>query len=333
VPRQYLADASGRVVLTPTSRSSVALRVPVYSAPKPVADIDVAKSVRINGKGQGVLNLTGRGVDQGAYRSLVSVLELQASSPQLPECRRNVTANCVLNDTAKGGDLRHVGVASTAPPAKAQGTPEDAMLAFGLSTWGNWYNLGNNTIPFIDIDTNGDGRFDYEVYATKLTDTDLLVAATVDLNTGATVDIQGVNGQFGDVDTNVFDTNVVVLPVLLSALGIDASADTSRISYQVGVAGYYVAPGTSDGLVDSIPNALSFDPLKPGVWVQGGGDPALSYQARPATALVVNHDAEAAAADGADSMLVLHHHNASGDKADVVRVRAKATFGNARAVG
>ncbi|OKI30517.1 peptidase S8 [Saccharothrix sp. CB00851] len=325
VPRQYLADASGRVVLTPTAGSSVALRVPVYSAPKPVADINVANNVRVNGKGQGVLNLTGRGVNQGAYRSLVSVLELQASSPQLAECRRNVTTNCVLNNTAKGGDLRYVGVASTAPLAKAQGNPQDAMLAFGVATWGNWYNLGSNTIPFIDIDTNGDGTFDYEVYATKLTDTDLLVAATVDLSTGATVDLQGVNGQFGDVDTNVFDTNVVVLPVLLSALGIDASADTSRISYQVGVAGFYVAPGTSNGLIDSIPNALSFDPLKPGLWVQGGGDAALSYQARPATALVVNRNADAIAVDGSDSLLVLHHHNATGDKADVVKVRAPST--------
>ncbi|WP_447003897.1 S8 family serine peptidase [Saccharothrix isguenensis] len=328
-PRQYLADASGRVVLTPTRGASVPLRVPVYSAPKPVADINAPNSVRITGTGQGVLNLTGRGVDQGAYKSLVSVLELQASSPRLPECRRNVTANCVLNDTAKGGDLRHVGVTSTAPLAKAQGRPEQSLLAFGLSTWGNWYNLGNNTIPFVDIDTDGDGAFDYEVYATKLTDTDLLVAVTVDLNTGAAVDIQGVNGQFGDVDTNVFDTNVVVLPVLLSALGIDPSADTSRIGYQVGVAGYYVAPGSSNGLVDAIPTRLSFDPLKPGLWVQGGGDAALSYQSRPGTALVVNRDAESLALDGADSLLVLNHHNASGDKADVVKVRGRSAHRSA----
>jgi subtilisin family serine protease len=324
VPRQFLADASGRVVLTPKSGSSVALRVPVYSAPKPVADIAAPNGVKANGQGQAVLNLTGRGLNQGAYQSLVSVLELQASSPRLPECRRNVTTNCTLNDTAKGGDLRYVGAASTAPLARAQGNPEEALLAFGVATWSNWYNLGSNTVPFVDIDTDGDGAFDYEVYATKLTDTDLLVAATVDLRTGATVDLQGVNGQFGDVDTNVFDTNVVVLPVLLSALGIDASADTSRISYQAGVAGFYLAPGSSDGLVDSIPGRLSFDPLKPGLWVQGGGDAALSYQARPGTALVVNRDAAALAADGADSLLVLHHHNATGDRADVVKVKGKS---------
>ncbi|GAA1273724.1 S8 family serine peptidase [Saccharothrix xinjiangensis] len=324
VPRQFLADASGRVVLTPKAGSSVALRVPVYSAPKPVADINAPSSVKAGNSGQAVLNLTGKGLNQGAYQSLVSALELQASSPRLPECRRNVTTNCVLNDTAKGGDLRYVGAASTAPLAKLQGNPDEALLAFGIATWGNWYNLGSNTVPFVDIDTNGDGVHDYEVFATKLTDTDLLVATTVDLSTGATVDIQGVNGQFGDVDTNVFDTNVVVLPVLLSALGIDASADTSRISYQVGVAGFYLAPGASDGLVDSIPSRLSFDPLKPGLWVQGGGDAALSYQARPGTALVVNRDAAALAADGADSLLLLHHHNATGDRADVVKVKGKS---------
>ncbi|MFI9815759.1 S8 family peptidase [Saccharothrix variisporea] len=324
VPRQFLADASGRVVFTPKSGSTVPLRVPVYSAPKPAADINVADRLTFRGP-QAVLNLTGRGVNQGAYQSLVSVLELQQTSPKLPECRRSVTTNCTLNDTAKGGDLRYVGVTSTAPLAKQQGTPENALLAFGIATWGNWYNLGNNTIPFVDIDTTGDGTPDYEVYANKLTDTDLLVAVTVNLATGQTVDIQGVNGQFGDVDTNVFDTNVVVLPVLLSALDIDVNADTSRISYTTGVAGFYLAPGTTNGLVDSIGTPASFDPLKPGLWVQGGGDPALSYRARPGTALVVNRDAEALAADRSDSLLVLHHHNTTGDKVDVVKTRVRTS--------
>jgi subtilisin family serine protease len=326
VPRQFLADASGRVVLKPTSGATVPLRVPVHSNPKPIAKISTADSIQFKGKAtQAVLNLKGKGIDQGtgsqAYRSLVSVLELQASSPKLRECRKNVTSNCTLNDTAKGGDLRYVGAASTAPLAKAQGKPEESLLAFGIATWGNWYNLGSNTVPFVDIDTTGDGVPDFETFATKLTGTDLLVATTVDLATGATVDIQGVNGLFGDVDANVFDSNVVVLPVLLTALGIDPAKDTSRVSYQVGTTGFYVAPGTTNGLIDSIDGALSFDPLKPGLWVQGGGDPALSYLAKPGTALVVNRNAGSLAADKADSLLVLNHHNATGDRAAVVKVR------------
>ncbi|WP_425434897.1 S8 family peptidase [Lentzea albida] len=332
VPRQFLADASGRVTFTPTSGATVPLRLSVYSAPKPVADINTADSIKFRGNDkQAVLNLTGRGVDQGsgsqAYRSLVSVLELQAQSPKLRDCRRNVTENCALNDTAKGGDLRYVGAASTAPLAKAQGKPEEALLAFGVATWGNWYNLGKNTIPFVDIDTNGDGTADFEVYATRLTDTDLLVASTVDLKTGETVDIQGVNGLFGDVDANVQDTNVVVLPVLLSALGIDATKDTARLSYVVGTTGYYPAPGNANRLIDVIDRNLSFDPLKPGLWAQGGGDAALSYFAKPGTALVVNKDEAALKADKSEGLLVLNHHNANGDRASVVTVKSSGRGG------
>jgi hypothetical protein len=325
VPRQFLADASGRVTLTPTAGATVPLRLSVYSAPKPVADINTASTLKFRGNDkQAVLNLTGRGVDQGtgsqAYRSLISVLELQAQSPKLRDCRRNVTENCALNETAKGGDLRYVGAASTAPLAKAQGKPEESLLAFGVATWGNWYNLGKNTVPFVDIDTNGDGTADFETFATRLTDTDVLVASTVDLKTGETVDIQGVNGLFGDVDANTSDTNVVVLPVLLTALGIDPSKDTARISYVVGTSGYYVAPGNANKLVDVIDRNLSYDPLKPGLWAQGGGDAALSYVAKPGTALVVNKNEAALKADKSEGLLVLNHHNANGDRASVVYV-------------
>jgi len=336
VPRQFVADASGRVDFTPkagspTAGNGVPLRVSVYAASKPVADISTPSRVRVPRSGQGVLNLAGRGLDQGEgdqrYRSLISVLELQARSPRLPDCGGGVTTDCALNETAKGGDLRFVGAASTAPLAKAQGEPQNAMLGFGIATWGDWYNLGSNTIPFVDIDTTGDGAPDFEIFATKPADTDVLIAHTVDLNTGATVALEGVNGLFGDVDANVFDTNVVVLPVRLVDLGIDPTGDTSRLSYTVGVAGYYAA---SDGLVDFIPGSLSFDPLKPGLWVQGGGDPALSYAARPGTALVVNRNPAALGADGADSLLVLNHHNARGDRASVVRVTGPAAASSAK---
>ena len=331
VARQFLADASGRIELTPRKGSAVPLRVPVYSAPKPVSDIATAGALNFHGDDtQAVLNLRGRGVDQGdgtqAYKSLISVLELGATSPRLPECTKTVTTGCTLNDTAKGGDLRYVGAATTAPLVKAQGHPGDALLAFGIATWGKWYNLGNNTVPFVDIDTNGDGKPDFETFVTKPKGTDVWVANTVNLNkplpTGgfASVDLEPLNGQFGDVDTNVFDTDVVVLPVALTALGIDPTKDSARLSYTVGVAGFYVAPGSTNGNIDSIDTPISFDPLKPGLWAQGGGDAALSFLAKPGTALVVNRDADAQAADKSAGLLVLEHHNGTGNRAHVVRV-------------
>jgi subtilisin family serine protease len=332
VARQFLADASGRVVLTPRSGATTTLRVPVYAAPKPVAAVTTPDTLRIRpGDAQAVLNLTGRGVDQGsgaqAYRSLVSVLELQGTSPRLRDCGPHVTTHCVINGTARGGDLRYVGAASTAPLARAQGRPGDALLAFGIATWGDWYNVGSNTVPFVDIDTTGDGKPDFEVSVGKPSGTDVLLAQTVDLHRpvaggGFTaVDTQPVNGEYGDVDTNVFDTDVLVLPVSLKALGIDAArADSARLSYTVGVAGFYTAPGDSDGQIDGITTPMSYDPLHPGLWVQGGGDAALSYLARPGSALVVNQDRRALAADRADDLLVLEHHNAAGERAQVVRV-------------
>jgi len=323
-PRQFLADESGRVELTPAAGNPgglVPLRVAVYAAPKPVAAIGTPFQVRAWDGEQAVLNLSGRGLRQGSgdqrYLSLLSALQLQATSPRLPDCGQRASAGCAINGTARGGDLRYIGAASTAPLARLRGEPETAMLGFGIATWGDWYNLGSNTVPFVDLDTDGDAVPDFEIFAIKPAGTDLLLAVTVDLPSGDLVAIEGVNGLFGDVDANVFDTNVVVLPVRLADLGIDPNGASARLSYRVGVAGFYAASG---GLVDLVPGPMSFDPLRPGLWVQGGGEPALSYVAAPGTALVVNRDAEALELDGTDSLLVLNHHNAQGDRASLVRV-------------
>ena len=332
VARQFLADASGRIVLTPQAGSgAVPLRVPVYAAPKPVADITATERIRLSGFSGGdtrtVLDLTGRGVDQGsgdeAYRSVLSVLQLGTESPRLPECDDGRTVDCTPNETAKGGDLRYVGATSTAPLVRLQGRPQDAVLAFGVTTWGDWYNIGSNTIPFVDMDTTGDGVPDFETYVTKPTGSDVLLAVTTDLGAEGSpmVDAQPVNGQFGDVDTNLFDTNVIVLPVTLAALGIDPAAASAPITYTTGMSGFYTGPGDMDGVIDSTDPVL-FDALTPGLWAQGGGDPALTYLARPGTALVVNRDEEAATAQRAEDLLVIHHHNASGERAQVVDVDA-----------
>ncbi|MFF0145652.1 PA domain-containing protein [Amycolatopsis sulphurea] len=332
--RQFVADASGRVAFTPKNGATVPLRVAVYSAPKPVSAITTPTGVRFNGDAdQAVLNLGGKGIDQGdgaqRYRSLISMLELQAESPQLPECDTHVTSDCTLNRTAKGGDLRYVGAASTASLAKAQGEPEKATLAFGISTWSDFANLGSNTVPFVDIDTNGDGKPDFETYVTKSAGTDALFASTVSLTkpNNPRVDLQAINGQLGNVDTNVFDSNVMVLPVSIAALGIDPKAASHRISYTVGVNGFYTAPGVSDGLIDSVKTPLSFDALAPAYAVQGGGDAALTYVAKPGSALVVNRNKASVAGDKPMGLLALEHHNATGTRASVVRIESEVSHG------
>ena len=108
------------------------------------------------------------------------------------------------------------------------------------------------------------------------------------------------------------------MPVFLDALGIDPSAASARLTYQVGVAGFYPAP--EDSLIDAIPAALSFDPLKPGLWAEGGGT-SLVFVAQPGTGLSIHKDAAALALDHADSLLVLNFHNKTGAKAKIVKIK------------
>ncbi|RKT52245.1 S8 family serine peptidase [Saccharothrix australiensis] len=323
VARQFLAEASGRVLLT---SGATTLRVPVYAAPEPVADV-AAGALAFRGGTTAPLRLYGRSLDQGAggqaYRSLVSAFELQGVSGRLPDCAEDVGVDCAVNASARGGDLRYVGAASTAPVDRSDG----ALLAFGVVTWDDWVTLGAPNTPEIRIDTTGDGAHDYLVRVGKPLDgnggvvADVWLARTVRVADGEVVDEQPVNGRHGDVDTNVMDSNVVVLPVALKALGIDPAASSFRLSYTAGTAGSYPAPGNQDGLVDRIAEPMSFDPLKPGYAVRSGATPALSYVAEPGTRLDVHRDPGSLAADRSGGLLLLHHHNGPGARAEVVEPR------------
>jgi hypothetical protein len=247
-------------------------------------------------------------------------MELTATSPQLQKCAAGQTSGCAINNTAKGGDLKFVGVASSAPQAIADGAPEDSMMGFGIATYANWANIGVNTVPFVDIDVDG-GAPDYETFVYRVSASDILEAWTVELTSGDynVVDIEPVNMAYGDFDTNTFDTNVIVMPVWLQALGIDASTDTTaRFRYFVGVDSYYAAP--DDALVDFIPSLLTYDPLRPGLWAEGDGA-SIMYIAEPGTGVQINRRTASTNLDHTDSVLVLNLHNPTATRATVVNVK------------
>ncbi|GLZ32828.1 peptidase S8 [Lentzea sp. NBRC 105346] len=266
--RQYLAEASGLVVFSRDGGSS--LRVPVYAAPKPVSRLKVVGG-----------HVVGKALDQPGYRSRMTVLRLQGRSDQLPACGQ-LHENCAVNETARGGDLRYVG---------ATATPE--LLAFGVVTWANWSNLGGNTWPVVRFSV-GDKKF--VTRAVKPTDAngrvleDVWLARTETVD-GDVVDEQPLNGFLGDVDTNLFDSNVVTLPVSRAVIGSGA------VTYTVGVGGEYKPPGDADGLVDVISTPMTFN-----------------YElVVPSLSTVVGFGSEVPPGD-----LVLFHHNASGDRAQVL---------------
>ena len=289
VPRQYVSDASGRILVTPSGQAPA--RVPVYGAAKPVST--TTSSV----KGSKIL-LSGKGFSQGsgstAWTSQASVLQFGAESRKLPTCSSSGAGNCVGTVTERSGDLQYVGAGATSD-----------TLWFGLSTYGDWAKVGEVMIPYVDFDTTGDGVPDYETYVQHATGSDVLLANTVDLNDGSVVDQEAVNFNWGDVDTNVYDSNVLLLPVAKELVGL-AGKGSKAISYTVATDGYLGGTIDQVGPVNfnaGLPRLSTTDPV---------------YEDQGSTAIPYTLRANAIA-------LVLHLHGASGKRAEKVNLPAAST--------
>ncbi len=292
--RQYVSDASGRILISQVGKAD--LRVPVYGAAKPLSTT-VAKDGKI-GRNPAVI-LKGRGVSQGtgstAYNSLVSVLQYGASSPKLPTCSDTVVDNCVSTTTERSGDLQYVGAGSS-PGAGGYG---DGVMWVGLSTYGEGATIGNGIQPYVVMDVDGDGEPDFEADLTSSGSTDLYDVVLTDLHSGDAVSVIPANFNNGDVDTNIFDNNVLLLPVDLAAIGVTNSDETFPVTYQVGTYNGYT--GTN---LDSSP-AVKFDAADPGVSTdeplyQDQGNVGIGYTLGSATA------------KKGTQALVLHLHGANG---------------------
>jgi len=298
LPRQYVSDSSGRLLVTPAGKS--ALRVPVHGAAKPVSLTRVDDGVLGSSP---ALVVSGRGFDQGsgstAFQSKLSVLTLGASSPKQPACTGTATSGCTTNATSRAGDLRYVGAGAV--PA-ADGSKADGLLWFGISTWGDAAQLGSYDVPFVDIDTTGDGKPDFETALLQNTDADVYSAVTYTLD-GDVVDVQPVNFLEGDTETNVFDTDVALLPVSPAALGMTDTDTSFPISYTAAVSNAYSGTGTQDEAP-----AVAFDVAAPGVQVDAPlyadeAGTAIPYRLAPGTTT--------------PKALVVHLHGKSGSRAEV----------------
>lgn len=292
LPRQFVPDASGHLVVKPDDGKR--LRVPVYGAAEPASETSTTAS-------DGQLLIDGAGVSQGRgserHRSLLSVLELGDRSGTLPVCTSGTLGGCTYSRSSRAGDLEYVGAGSTSE-----------WLWFGVATRADWATVGRSLIPYVDYDVDGDGEPDFETYAEFYPDTDLLLAITVDLEADpedALVDLQPVNFEFGDVDTNVFDSNVLLLPVSKAVLPAPDAGGRLPITYTVGT----VDTAAGAELDRSAP--VGYDAGTPEVQTDG---PLFEDQGGTAIDYTLNG---AAAATGAEA-LVLHLHGKPRARAEVI---------------
>ena len=229
--RNYRADASGRMVLTPAGITPGGkLRVPVWSAPRPASAMAAAASTTVSKTGPlrlGSLPLAVRPSRRVRAPPATSRACRPSScrAPARPSraARQPWWFGCIAFADDRSADLRYVGSASD---AQLYDDLSDSFLSFGVSSYGPWRTPASYTEFDVKLDTNGDTVPDAVVYNTRVTTTDdydYFLAELVDLRDGSptegeVLDDELINGVDGSFDTNLFNSDSLVLPVWVGAL-------------------------------------------------------------------------------------------------------------------
>jgi subtilisin family serine protease len=335
IPRDYVAEASGRVLLTSSGRPT--LRLPVYAAPRPVATMTQPASLELSkGKVQkGELPLRGGGLNQGAgldgIRSIVAGFELQATSGALPNCGGSLTTGCIHAGDERAADLKYVGTTSDAPEIESVGESplgSNGLEYFALTMQGPWRTPASANEYDVYIDTNGDKKPDFVLFNTRLPGTDVFASALYNQKTNQVDDAEAIDDRVGNTDAAVFNSDTLVMPVAIDALA-GISKKHPRFTYGI-VTWSSFSPDPVDkvgvhvsGTTVTLDGTLGSNVLRPGVAVHGtfgGNGSPLLYRDLPRTKVLVLSYASSYRADHGKGALIVHFHDAAGHTAQVVRL-------------
>ncbi len=325
--REWLSVTDGYVVLDPAGGTSAGpVKVGVFAAPRASSTMSASSShVVVKGSGadkHGKITLKGNGVDNadGEY-STVSAFELAATSGALPNCSATVLDDCIPFADVKSADIAYVGAGSSAP---LYDDPADGELYFAVGSQGQWRTAAGLVEFDVLFDVDHDGTPDAVTYSGRLDGTDVMVATTLDLNTFDTIDIELMNDYGGGLDTATMHGDVMVLPVWIGALAdYYGEAFDGTVNYQVeGYSAYQSAPidvvgGGGSGL------GLTLSGLAPAYFVSGDSGVTINSD-QPGEKLSVHTNEASSSVDKAKGILLLHHLNATGDRAEVVKVKSQS---------
>jgi uncharacterized repeat protein (TIGR01451 family) len=336
-PRNFLAEEGA--YLTFSQGATLKFRLPVYMAEKPASMMSGPATIVTGGAptGSTTIPLSGIGLCSGTLaagptctgtfpldvESAVSPFELQVVSPLDP-----------VNSTDYA-DIHYAGV-SYLPNADGAGPGiMHDLLMFGVASWGDWSSL-NEVSYNICVDINNDGIYDKILQnvnpsifgAAGTSPDDVFVRIIRDIPTN-TPSILGLASPVNLVAPSSFDSalhlnNVMILAVTPAQLGIASSAVTS-IRYKIvtcpgnsacartATTGDHCspAPGT---FYDQATGPYTYNWAAQGLNFGGDFlDEDLNGKTLPVTWNTANMTA-----NGSLGALLLHHHNASGLRAQVV---------------
>lgn len=305
--REFVSQVSGRLVLT---SGETQWRLPVQGTPRPTTDLEAADVTFPDpSAATAELEFSGRDVEAEGWYGIATPLVHGADSPRLDALPATAETS---RSTVAAGDIRHAGWASTAPAVSAAGGDPavDGVLGVGIATDGDWAALGHALRPWVRVDTDGDGEDDVVTIASKLEDTDYSVVETYDLESGDLLAGPDLLYPFaGNIEMGAFDNSTVVVPVPLAALDIEPGTKV-RVTAQM--RSTYAFP--ADGVVDEV--QFTADPYAPPLWF--GSNIGADFVSQTFDGATVDVHGGPGAAEA--KVLVLHHLNGTGDRAQVVGV-------------
>ncbi|HET9212861.1 MAG TPA: IPTL-CTERM sorting domain-containing protein, partial [Thermoanaerobaculia bacterium] len=333
-PRNFLTEEGA--YLTFSQSSTLKFRLPVYMAEKPSSMMAGPATIVTGGAPTGSTAIPLSGIDvctgtlgagptcTGTFpndvESLVSPFELQVVSPLDP-----------VNSTDYA-DIHYAGIAYFQAGASPSLTND--LVMFGVASWGNW-SSPTDVAYNICIDNNNDGVYDRalintnpSVFVSGAQPNDNFVRVVQNLGTGG-FSILGLASYVNLVSPSVIDTglhlnNVMTLAATPSQLGY-ASTTVTTIGYKI-----VTCPGSNLACARSAtgdrctpaPGTFYDQAAGPYIWswaAQGlnfGGDfldEDLNGKTLPVTWSTAN-----LTANGSLGALLIHHHNATGLRAEAI---------------
>jgi len=297
---------------------SPVLKLPVYAAPRAVSSMraestlldfgDVATATR-------AITLTGAALTGTVFptdtQSLVSAFELHARSPL-------VSFDEPFN-TAGYSDIRFAGVSSD---WNRVADKKDARVYFAIATWGKWSTPSQVTFE-IRLDVDGDFVGDYRIYTTDMESfkgsqfaSEVFVAVVEDMNRGVRTLADPINTLPAHKKlTVVFENDVLFISVPVALVGLSAGRSAFDFDVQ-SIPRATSALETGDWVL-----SMRYDMRRPGIQFMNAQAGSPLFVDAPETTINLGYNQVNYARSTAQGVLLLHHHNVEGTRAEVVDVR------------
>ncbi len=303
--RYWMSEEAGYAVFTPTTVGAQALRVPLYAVARPASDMEANLSLVKIGETTAI-TLTGDDFQTGPspfsappnVASLVTAFELQEESKNLGL------------DAGAPADLQYVGVTSD---YEAHGQVISTTIFFAVSTYANWNSPYAGDTEFdIYMDVTLSGRPDFVMW-NSVDGNDEMIIKLYNLSNDELSIVAVVNGVPGaSLNTAAFNNSVMVLPVPAAALGMTNGGS----SFNYWIRTYH---RDASGRVDTS-GLLAFDAGNPGIDFTNGSGGIPIWPDADGGAIPVAFDLAAYLDSSSKGVLLLHHHNATGNHAEVLDV-------------